>query len=630
MPSTHTEMASSRKKQEDKNLKILRELVTQSHNKKCFDCGQRGPTYVNMTIGAFVCTSCSGLLRGLNPPHRIKSISMASFNQQELDFLQKHGNQVCHYTWLGLRNTPIENESREEQKMKDHLVHKYERKVWYSDQKPPAVVDQPEEQPPPAKPLKTLLGNNVNVFVSAESTLQKPQAIVSATPSPINSSLFEVPKPRSNNNSMDLLSNFGNDPFASTAAPPAMNNHPVDPFQQSSQPGGQPTPPLFDAFTSSDDSTNRDSFDLFVNAKPTPPLAANTNQPSATPPVPIANGNVDKYAALAELDMTNTQSVFSSSSVFGSPAATSAAPKPQPTAQPNPFMSPSVSSSGAAVFQQQQQKPVNPFQSSLPTAAVSNTNIFASHVPPAAEVPQQQQQQNNMFSNSWDMPNSSMNFNSASNSTLPMMNAMTAQQSNSNFAFSGPPPSNNEFMNPMTGQPNIASQQQQNQSNAFSNQQQHNQNNVFSNQQQHQNQNNVFSNPQQHNQNNVFSNPQQQNQNNAFSNQSSFGFPNQAGFGNNYQFNTQLQKPQPVQQQPVPAAVPRQQTLFQQQFPPQQAQQYNFAVDSSQTSQMPAQQPMFNANFQQFPPNVAQNQSPFGTPGSTPFNQPVKSTNPFM
>lgn len=52
----------SRKKQEDKHLKILRDLVAQPQNKKCFDCGQRGPTYVNMTIGAFVCTSCSGLL----------------------------------------------------------------------------------------------------------------------------------------------------------------------------------------------------------------------------------------------------------------------------------------------------------------------------------------------------------------------------------------------------------------------------------------------------------------------------------------------------------------------------------------------------------------------------------------
>ena len=58
-------MASTKrttKKQDEKHLKIVRELSSLPHNKKCFDCGQRGPTYVNMTIGSFVCTSCSGIL----------------------------------------------------------------------------------------------------------------------------------------------------------------------------------------------------------------------------------------------------------------------------------------------------------------------------------------------------------------------------------------------------------------------------------------------------------------------------------------------------------------------------------------------------------------------------------------
>jgi Arf-GAP domain and FG repeat-containing protein 1 len=55
-------MASAKKKQDEKNFKILRELVTQFGNKECFDCQQRGPTYVNMTIGSFVCTTCSGML----------------------------------------------------------------------------------------------------------------------------------------------------------------------------------------------------------------------------------------------------------------------------------------------------------------------------------------------------------------------------------------------------------------------------------------------------------------------------------------------------------------------------------------------------------------------------------------
>jgi len=53
---------STKKKQDEDHLKILREMVALPYNKHCFDCHQRGPTYLNMTIGSFVCTSCSGLL----------------------------------------------------------------------------------------------------------------------------------------------------------------------------------------------------------------------------------------------------------------------------------------------------------------------------------------------------------------------------------------------------------------------------------------------------------------------------------------------------------------------------------------------------------------------------------------
>ncbi|KAK3791899.1 hypothetical protein RRG08_026801 [Elysia crispata] len=87
-------MASNKRKQDEKHLKILREMVSLPSNKQCFDCHQRGPTYVNMTIGSFICTSCSGILRGLNPPHRVKSISMASFTPEEMDFLKSHGNEL--------------------------------------------------------------------------------------------------------------------------------------------------------------------------------------------------------------------------------------------------------------------------------------------------------------------------------------------------------------------------------------------------------------------------------------------------------------------------------------------------------------------------------------------------------
>merc|ERR1712062_143431 len=72
----------------EKNSAAIREFQASSiENKKCFECQQRGPTYVDMTIGSFVCTKCSGMLRGITPPHRIKSISMSTFTAEEVEMI---------------------------------------------------------------------------------------------------------------------------------------------------------------------------------------------------------------------------------------------------------------------------------------------------------------------------------------------------------------------------------------------------------------------------------------------------------------------------------------------------------------------------------------------------------------
>nr|XP_019549911.2 arf-GAP domain and FG repeat-containing protein 1 isoform X2 [Aedes albopictus] len=144
-------MAVVRKKQDDKVLKTLRELVTVGGNKECFDCGQKGPTYINMTIGSFVCTTCSGILRGLTPPHRVKSISMATFTQEEIDFVRQNGNDTCSRTWLGLWDPKraIKQEHR------DFMIDKYERKRYYLE---------------PASPLKSLPSNTTSSTTSLSAS----------------------------------------------------------------------------------------------------------------------------------------------------------------------------------------------------------------------------------------------------------------------------------------------------------------------------------------------------------------------------------------------------------------------------------------------------------------------------
>ncbi|PNF42799.1 hypothetical protein B7P43_G13609 [Cryptotermes secundus] len=90
-----------------------------------------------MTIGSFVCTSCSGMLRGLTPPHRVKSISMASFSPEEVELIKSRGNDYCRQIWLGLYDVNHVRDTKDEQQIKDFMVAKYEKKRYYLE---PSIV----------------------------------------------------------------------------------------------------------------------------------------------------------------------------------------------------------------------------------------------------------------------------------------------------------------------------------------------------------------------------------------------------------------------------------------------------------------------------------------------------------
>ncbi|KAK0150603.1 Arf-GAP domain and FG repeat-containing protein 1 [Merluccius polli] len=220
--------ASAKRKQEEKHLKMLREMTSLPPNRKCFDCDQRGPTYANMTVGSFVCTSCSGILRGINPPHRVKSISMTTFTQQEIEFLQKHGNEVCKHMWLGLydeRATPIPD-FRDPQKVKEFLQEKYEKKRWYvpPDQaKAVASVhasvsgssNSSTSSTPEVRPLKSLLGESAPSLHLNKNTPPNQSPVVS------RAAAHHHHQQHFHDKKFDLLSDLGGDIFAAPANPHA-------------------------------------------------------------------------------------------------------------------------------------------------------------------------------------------------------------------------------------------------------------------------------------------------------------------------------------------------------------------------------------------------------------------------
>uniref|UniRef100_A0A3B3WJ07 Arf-GAP domain-containing protein n=1 Tax=Poecilia mexicana TaxID=48701 RepID=A0A3B3WJ07_9TELE len=291
---------SAKRKQEETHLKMLREMTSLPANRKCFDCDQRGPTYVNMTVGSFVCTTCSGI-RGLNPPHRVKSISMTTFTQQEIEFLQKHGNEVCKHIWLGLYDdrTSVVPDFREPQKVKEFLQEKYEKKRYVPPDQARAVASVQASvsgssasstgSTPEVQPLKTLHLNKTPLRQSPGLT--RPQAHGVAQ-----------------EKKFDLLSDLGGDIFA---APPTQAGPPSTNFAN------------FAHFPQGNSNTNFANFEAFGNTTISSHLS--TSPPGGVP-IPSRSSAVsahpqsarcteDRYAALAELDSELSSSVTTGSNV---------------------------------------------------------------------------------------------------------------------------------------------------------------------------------------------------------------------------------------------------------------------------------------------------------------------------
>ncbi|XP_024298399.1 arf-GAP domain and FG repeat-containing protein 1 isoform X5 [Oncorhynchus tshawytscha] len=366
--------ASAKRKQEEKHLKMLREMTSLPPNRKCFDCDQRGPTYANMTVGSFVCTSCSGILRGLNPPHRVKSISMTTFTQQEIEFLQKHGNESCKQIWLGLYDdrTASIPDFREPQKVKEFLQEKYEKKRWFVPPEQAKVVASVHasisgssasstSSTPEVRPLKTLLGESApTLHLNKHTPSQSPVGSRAAQ------ALQLSQQQQFHDKKFDLLSDLGGDIFAApshsqTAAGLSANFANFAHFN--SHPGG--------------------SVPSGVPGSLPPVASAGLRHPQSQL---TGTSAADRYAALAELDnvfgssapATSVYNTISTSQggMFGTVTGVSSAQAQQcMSSMPQGFGGPSTNPFAAAAV-----APViattNPFQNNGRAAAMAAAGLL--------------------------------------------------------------------------------------------------------------------------------------------------------------------------------------------------------------------------------------------------------------
>ncbi|KAE8700175.1 Enhancer of polycomb-like transcription factor protein, putative isoform 1 [Hibiscus syriacus] len=101
-------MRDKKKLKDDERIEeTIRSLLKLPGNKRCINCNLLGPQYVCTTFSTFVCTTCSGLHREFT--HRVKSVSMAKFTEEEASALQAGGNerarQIYFKTWDPQRNS---------------------------------------------------------------------------------------------------------------------------------------------------------------------------------------------------------------------------------------------------------------------------------------------------------------------------------------------------------------------------------------------------------------------------------------------------------------------------------------------------------------------------------------------
>ncbi|XP_043542842.1 arf-GAP domain and FG repeat-containing protein 1-like isoform X3 [Chiloscyllium plagiosum] len=271
---------------------------------------------------------------------------MTTFTEQEIEFLQSHGNEVCRQIWLGLfdSRSSVIPDYRDPQKIKEFLQDKYEKKKWYV---PPDRVKvsaatsattslSSRSSTPDVKPLKTLMGDSTPALSVTKSAAQAANqaSVQHQNQQPVKKS------------QLDLLADIGGDPFASPApqhtAAQAFGAFPAFGAQQTAHPGF----PGFSPFSSGgsanvgnfppahqapfqvqsatsggSSSANFANFDTFPKSSSTSFGSFTSSQATSVPASSTATASgkqaasqADKYAALADLE-----------SIFNAPKSSAAA-----------------------------------------------------------------------------------------------------------------------------------------------------------------------------------------------------------------------------------------------------------------------------------------------------------------
>ncbi|KAG0323579.1 hypothetical protein BGZ99_002712 [Dissophora globulifera] len=122
---------SDRKLPTDKSERMLKDLLKIPVNTICCDCGAANPNWASHSLGCFLCVRCCSIHRKMGTHiSKVKSISLDSWTQDEIDTMKNWGNGKVNAMYMPHPERHPPPTSMEGSAMEQYIRSKYERKEF--------------------------------------------------------------------------------------------------------------------------------------------------------------------------------------------------------------------------------------------------------------------------------------------------------------------------------------------------------------------------------------------------------------------------------------------------------------------------------------------------------------------